>query len=205
MPARRPTVFINVPFDHQYERLYVALIAGIVALGARPRSTLEIPPTKDRLRRIFTLIRSCDFSIHDLSRVQLSGTSPRCPRFNMPFEAGLAAAWYLSGKKRQWYLLESNRFRLQKSLSDLNGYEVNIHEGTTQGILTALLDIFPYRPHQPGPTELRLVSRLLQKAAKEIKKQTHFDLFRPRAFELLRESALEISRRTESRQTVMFD
>lgn len=50
MAPRNPTVFINVPFDKQYERLYVALIAGIVALGGRPRSTLEIPPTKDRLR-----------------------------------------------------------------------------------------------------------------------------------------------------------
>ena len=115
----------------------------------------------------------------------------------MPFEAGLAAASYLSGRKKQWYLLESSRFRLQKSLSDLNGYEVNIHEGTIQGMLAALLDIFPYRLHQPVPGELRLVSSLLQKAANEIKKQTHFDLFRPRAFELLRESALEISRRRE--------
>ncbi|HEX6769506.1 MAG TPA: hypothetical protein VF208_09160 [Candidatus Binatia bacterium] len=197
MAVRSPSVFLNVPFDKQYERLYVALIAGIVALGGRPRTTLEIPPTKDRLRRIFTLIRSCDFSIHDLSRVQLSRGTPRCPRFNMPFEAGLAAASFLSGRKRNWYLLESNRFRLQKSLSDLNGYEVNIHEGTVQGILAALLDIFPYRTNHPGPTELRSVCRLLQKAAKEIKKQNQFDIFRPRAFELLRESAIEISRRTE--------
>jgi hypothetical protein len=195
MAVRRATVFINVPFDNQYEPLYAALIVGIVALGAVPRSTLEIPPTKDRLRRIFTLIRSCDISIHDLSRVQLSHSAPRCPRFNMPFEAGLAAASYLSGTKKNWYLLESAQYRLQKSLSDLNGYEVNIHEGTTQGILAALLDIFPYRPRQPGPTELRLVCRLLRKASVEIKKQSNDDLFRPRAFDLLRETAMELTRR----------
>lgn len=192
MAVRRPAVFINIPFDDQYERLYVALIAGIVALGGRPRSTLEIPPTRDRLRRIFALLQSCDFSIHDLSRVQLSKSAPRCPRFNMPFEAGLAAASYLAGSKRNWYLLEASHFRLQKSLSDLNGYEVNIHGGTVQGLFAVLLDIFPYRTGQAGPGELRAVFRLLQRAAKEIKRQNHSDLFRPHAFELLRATAAEI-------------
>jgi len=56
MADYRANVFINVPFDNQYERLYLALIASIVGLGAYPRSTLEVPPTKDRLRRIFTKI-----------------------------------------------------------------------------------------------------------------------------------------------------
>jgi hypothetical protein len=196
MAVHRANVFINIPFDNQYEHLYLALIASIVGLGAYPRSTLEVPPTKDRLRRIFTLIRSCDISIHDLSRVQLSRSAPRCPRFNMPFEAGLAAASFLSGTKRNWYLLESDRYRLQKSLSDLNGYEVNIHEGTIQGMVAVLLDIFPYRPSQPGPTELRALCRLLVKAASEIKSQSNRDLFRPRAFDLLRETAAEFARRT---------
>ena len=114
----------------------------------------------------------------------------------MRFEAGLAAASYLSGTKKNWYLLESDRYRLQKSLSDLNGYEVNIHEGTTEGMLAVLLDIFPYRRQQPGPAELRLVCRLLKKAAIEIKRQSRQDLFRPRAFELLWETAKELARRT---------
>jgi hypothetical protein len=196
MAFHRASVFINIPFDKQYERLYLALIAGIVGLGGYPRSTLEVPPTKDRLRRIFRLIRSCDISIHDLSRVQLSQSAPRCPRFNMPFEAGLAAASFLSGTKRNWYLLESEPYRLQKSLSDLNGYEVNIHEGTVEGMVAVLLDIFRYRPSQPGPAELRTLCRLLARAASVIKTQSNRDLFRPRAFDLLRETAAEFARRT---------
>jgi hypothetical protein len=95
-----------------------------------------------------------------------------------------------------WYLLESERYRLQKSLSDLNGYEVNIHEGTIEGMVAVLLDIFPYRPSQPGPAELRALCRLLAKAASEIKSQSNRDLFRPRAFDLLRETAGEFARRT---------
>jgi hypothetical protein len=196
MALQRLNVFINIPFDNRYERLCVALIAGIVGLGGYPRSTLEVPPTRDRLRRIFRLIQSCDFSVHDLSRVQLSRSAPRCPRFNMPFETGLAAAAFLSGAKRNWYLLESERYRLQKSLSDLNGYEVNIHEGTIEGMVAVLLDIFPYRRSQPGPTELRSLCRLLAKAAPEIKRQSNGDLFRPHAFDLMRETAAELARRT---------
>jgi hypothetical protein len=117
----------------------------------------------------------------------------------MPFEAGLAVASFLSGPKRNWYVLESERYRLQKSLSDLNGYEVNIHEGTIEGIVAVLLDIFPYRPSQPGPAELRTLCRLLAKAAPEIKSQSSGDLFRPRAFDLLRETAVQFSRRTRIR------
>ena len=60
----------------------------------------------------------------------------------MPFEAGLAVASFLAGSKRRWYLLESDSYRLQKSLSDLNGYEVNIHEGTIQGMIAVLLTFF---------------------------------------------------------------
>jgi len=86
------SVFLNCPFDSKYENLYLALIAGAAALGLKPRCVLEIPTTAARLTRLVDLISQCDYSIHDLSRVQLSGPAPRCPRFNMPFELGLAVA-----------------------------------------------------------------------------------------------------------------
>jgi len=90
-PARsvkRTKVFLNLPFDAQHEKIYLALIAGLSALGLTPRCVLEIQPTSARLTRLLRLISSCEYSIHDLSRVQLSPTAPRCPRFNMPFEIG---------------------------------------------------------------------------------------------------------------------
>ena len=101
MPARRrhprPThVFINCPFDKDYEELFLALIAGLTGLGLTPRCVLEIPPTPESLERLFELIERCAFSVHDLSRVELSLHRPRVPRFNMPFELGLAVALSLS-------------------------------------------------------------------------------------------------------------
>lgn len=197
MPPKKQNVFINIPFDKQYERLYIALIAGLVGLGCWPRSTLEVPPQHDRLRRIYTLVQSCGSSIHDLSRVQLSHDAPRCPRFNMPFEAGLAVALFLPDSKRKWFLLEAQPYRVQKSISDLNGYEVFIHEGKVEGMLVALLDMFPLKPNQPGPLELRNLYKDLRKVAEAVKRENLNDLFRPNSFDLLRFAADEIAKRQE--------
>lgn len=80
-------VFLNIPYDDRFENLFLAFIAGISAFGFAPHATLEIPFSQRRLERIISLIRSCDYSIHDLSRVQLDKAKPRTPRFNMPFDS----------------------------------------------------------------------------------------------------------------------
>jgi len=147
-------VFVNIPFDDRYERLYVAVIAGLCTLGLTPRSVLEIPPTKDRLDRIFRLIQACGSSIHDLSRVQLDHSAPRCPRFNMPFELGLAVSLALTTPSRHhWFVFEEQPHRLQKSLSDLNGFDPFIHGGTVEGMMHALGNAFvTVRPQPRQPT-----------------------------------------------------
>ncbi len=143
-------MFINLPFDLQHERLFLALIAGLVALGLNPRCVLEVPPSTDRLRRLYSLVRACPFSIHDLSRVQLSAGPFRVPRFNMPFELGLAAAIaFEEGVTHQWRALECVPFRLNQSLSDIDGYDHSIHSGTVEGTMDALLDIFVNAKSRP--------------------------------------------------------
>jgi hypothetical protein len=91
---RRPPaeVFLNVPYDRKFENLFLAYIAGISAFGLAPRATLEIRTSQRRLEKIRNLIALCGYSIHDLSRVELDASAPRVPRFNMPFELGLAVA-----------------------------------------------------------------------------------------------------------------
>ncbi|MGH2626137.1 MAG: hypothetical protein ACRDHY_05750 [Anaerolineales bacterium] len=89
-----------------------------VRLRAPPRATLEIPSPARRLDRILELIAACRYSFHDLSRVQLSGGAPR---FNMPFEVGLAVATARWRPAHQWFLLEARPYRLQQTLSDLGG------------------------------------------------------------------------------------
>jgi hypothetical protein len=90
--VEKDAVFLNIPYDAQFERLYLAYIVGLTVLGFVPRATLGIPSGARRLERILSLIHSCRYSVHDLSRVQLDRHAPRTPRFNMPFELGLAVA-----------------------------------------------------------------------------------------------------------------
>jgi hypothetical protein len=118
--AEQESAFLNIPYDHRYESIYLAFVAGLCAFGLRPRATIEIPGAKRRLERIIELIRGCRYSFHDLSRVQLDRNSPPTPRFNMPFELGLAVDWSLgAGSSHEWFVFESKPHRLSKSLSDL--------------------------------------------------------------------------------------
>jgi hypothetical protein len=141
-------VFINVPFDKPRVPIYLGLISGIVAIGLTPRCVLEITPTRDRLRRLYQLISACRYSIHDLSRVELSG-SARVPRFNMPFELGLSVAINLRNGPHEWAVFETKPYRLDRSLSDLKGYDPFIYGGTLEGLFTALLDVFAHLRNAP--------------------------------------------------------
>jgi hypothetical protein len=149
-------VFLNIPYDQKFERLFLAFISGISAFGLVPRATLEITTSSRRLDRILSLIRDCQYSIHDLSRVELDGRAPRTPRFNMPFELGLSVAHQktLGGKKHEWFVCESRNFRLSKSLSDLNGTDPFIHDGTIVGLFRELCNMFRRPGRQPSVQQM---------------------------------------------------
>jgi hypothetical protein len=122
----------------------VAGIAGLCGLGLRPRAAIEIPGPQRRLGRIHELMASCRYSFHDLCRVTLRGG---VPRFNMPFELGLAVALAREGK-HDWFVFESRAHRLQRSLSDLNGTDPLIHGGSPRRLLQGLASVFD-RPGEP--------------------------------------------------------
>lgn len=170
-PRGKVSVFLNIPYDTQFERLYLAYIAGITAFGLEPHATLEIPGGARRLDRIFELLSSCAFSIHDLSRVQLDRKAPRTPRFNMPFELGLAVAWEKLGNKHTWFVCEALDRRILKSLSDLNGSDVYIHGGGVRGVFRELCSAFRRTTNQPTVQEMEFVYRDLMSTLPEIMRQ----------------------------------
>lgn len=137
-PAGASSGFVNAPFDSPYERQFVAVVASIIAIGRTPRCVLEVAESgTGRLRRLLGLIDDCDVSIHDLSRVGIPA------RFNMPFELGLACAVANLGQRRPrhaFVLLERRRYRLQRTLSDLNGFDPYIHNGTVAGTIESIMD-----------------------------------------------------------------
>jgi hypothetical protein len=132
-------VFLNIPFDEEFRSLYLAYIVGLVQLGLVPHLASEISGGERRLNRIFRLIQSCRYSIHDLSRIEVSPAPLAVPRFNMPLELGMAITWgILYPDRHTWFVWESEPYRLQKSVSDLNGTDACIHNGAPEGVLSGL-------------------------------------------------------------------
>ncbi len=136
-------VFLNVPYDEEFSSIYIAYIVGLFQLDLVPHIASEIPGGKRRLDRIFELIQSCRYSIHDLSRVEVSVTPTGLPRFNMPLELGMTITWAnLHPKSHTWFVWESEPYRLQRSASDLNGSDPYIHFGNAEGVLSELRNAF---------------------------------------------------------------
>jgi hypothetical protein len=163
MVKAKESVFLNVPCDRQFTRLYLAYITALSAMGFVQEATLGITGNR-RLDRIAGLIERCEYSIHDLSRVQLDLNPPRTPRFNMPFEFGLAVAWAHEHPKHQWFVFESRRRRLNKSLSDLDGTDAYIHDGTVRGVMREVCNAFVSPGSQPTvPEMIEDVSRVAEK------------------------------------------
>ena len=165
---RNTNVFINVPFDRAYEPCYVALIAGLVAAGLTPASSLEYAADRDRLELVFRRLQRCGVSLHDFSRQR--------GRLNMPFEAGLAKALQLSGRHHSAYFLEAVPRRLLRTLSDAK-QDAYIHHGRPLGVLRLVGSIFG-RPSAPlRLTQLRRVHKLVRRSVPSIRRKwrTLFD------------------------------
>jgi len=145
VPRRKriESVFLNIPYDRGFEDLYLAYIVGLTQLGLRVNATIGVP-NQGRLETIIGLIEESDFSIHDLSRIELS---KGIPRFNMPVELGMALyRSHISKGRHRACVFESKPYRTQRSTSDINGIDPQIHNGTAKGVMAGLRYIF----RQPG-------------------------------------------------------
>jgi hypothetical protein len=68
----------------------------------------------------------------------------------MPCELGLTITWQkLNPSRHTWFVFESRRRRLQKSLSDLDGSDPNILGATVEGIMRELCNAFVRRRGEP--------------------------------------------------------
>jgi hypothetical protein len=178
---KKDDVFLNVPYDGRFENLLLAYIAGITAFGFVPRATLAIPFSQRRLERIISLIASSQYSVHDLSRVELDRTAPRTPRFNMPFELGLTVG--IGNSKHTWIVCEARPHRIKKSLSDIDGTDVYIHGGTVRGVFRELCNAFVRNRRQPSVLQMMQIYRMLRsKFASTLRAAGAKDPFNARVF-----------------------
>ena len=165
------SVFLNIPYDKPFEKLYLAYIVGLVELGLTPRVTLGITHGTARIDRIFELLKSCRYSVHDLSRVEMDRRLPPTPQFNMPFELGLAFAWSrLTPANHDFFAFESINRRAQKSLSDLSGTDFNIHDNEPKGIMRELRNAFERRQNRPTVPNMMKSYNALIRSLPELRK-----------------------------------
>ena len=146
MPAQGPAqkdVFLNCPFDKSYSPLLRAMQFTVLACGFRPRCALERDNAAEvRLDKIMSLIRDeCALGIHDISLTECDGDPP-LPRFNMPFELGLHLGVIRrrkqADKSRRILILDRERYRFQRLLSDIAGQDIRSHGGTPHGLIAAV-------------------------------------------------------------------
>ncbi len=145
MEALKPelSIFINCPFDEGFRPLLRAMQFTILLCGYTPRSALEEDNAGEvRVGKIMRLIRDdCRMGIHDISRTERDG-SPPLPRFNMPFELGLhlGSVWTRSSPDRSAciLILDRERYRYQRLLSDISGQDIRSHGGTPGGMISAV-------------------------------------------------------------------
>ena len=138
------SVFVNCPFDDAYKELLRPLLFVIIYFGHTPRLASERSDSgENRLSKICGLIASCQFSIHDLSRIK-SKKADEFYRMNMPFELGidfgtrLHGAQYTSGKR--FLILEKRPHDLKIALSDLSGVDIKAHADEPEEMCRVLRD-----------------------------------------------------------------
>lgn len=126
-------VFINCPFDGEYASTFHALVFTIFSCGFRARSARELDDgSQTRIDKLYNLIGECRYGIHDLSRTQLDPVH-KLPRFNMPLELGIFLGAKRYGgrdhKLKRLLVMDVDRFRYQKFVSDLSGVDIHEHGG----------------------------------------------------------------------------
>ena len=127
------SVFINCPFDKDYEPVLQAMLFCAVYLGFCPRIATESNDSaENRLAKIRGLIENSKYSIHDLSRCQATKKGEHF-RLNMPFELGVdygCRQYYGRGRQtKKLLILEEERYRYQAAISDLAGCDIQAHGG----------------------------------------------------------------------------
>lgn len=142
-PERRArSVFLNCPFDDEYESLFHAMVFTVIRCGFVARCALEVAGTEEnRFEKIAGIIRDCDHSIHDLSRVELDKVN-HLPRFNMPFELGLFFGARLYGgraqKTKTCFVLDSKPHQYKITLSDIGGQDGAGHDNDYKELIGAV-------------------------------------------------------------------
>lgn len=132
-------IFVNCPFDDEYKPLFDAAVFCIHDAGFIAHCALEISDSsQNRLSKILSLIGSCKYGLHDISRVGLD-VDTSLPRFNMPLELGIFLGCKAFGTRthqaKSCLVLDSEPYRYRSSMSDVAGQDIAAHHNDVRQLI----------------------------------------------------------------------
>lgn len=175
-------VFLNCPFDEEYRPIFEAIIFAAIHCGFVIRCAREREDSGEtRILKIVEIIRSSQFGIHDISRVELDEAN-QLPRFNMPLELGLflgAKAYSTESKQKakRCLVLDTQPYRYQKFVSDIAGQDIRAHGGSPKKALGLTRNWLATvcKRKLPGPAELERLYAEFQNELPEILEKLDFE------------------------------
>lgn len=138
-------VFVNCPFDPEYRPMLLATIFTVQYLGLIPMLALDSQDSGEvRFHKIVGLINTCQYGIHDLSRCTAEEKGEFF-RLNMPLELGLdlGARYFGSAqlRKKKCLIMETERYRYQKAISDIGGSDIKAHKNSPNEVIRIIRDL----------------------------------------------------------------
>jgi hypothetical protein len=178
---RRLSVFINCPFDHEFQPTFEAIVFCCVCCGFLPRCAIESGTTAlPRMTRITEAMVNSKYSIHDLSRCRGEGDE-NLARFNMPLELGIAMVERLrtttaDGPNHDWLVLVPEGHAYKKFVSDLSGYDPTEYDGKPESAVPAVMSWLATRSDAvvtPTPAAVLRVFPAFRNALVELQAEWH--------------------------------
>src|SRR5947207_4743693 len=170
MPASpSASVFINCPFDKEYQPLFDAIVFCVSACGFVPRCTLELTDAGEvRIENIYRLIAQCNHGIHDISRTEVEGQPYRLPRFNMPLELGIfLGAKRFGGRssRKRCLIMDRAPYRYKRFTSDIGGQDIKAHHLRPVNAIRHVRDWLQSAPGKPPFPAGRRSGRIISDSA----------------------------------------
>jgi len=151
-------VFLNYPFDQDFEPMANAMSFAVVAAGLLPVCARDLStPDRPRLEAIVDAIVHSDYSAHDLSRFTGEGASNHA-RMNMPIEMGMAVFHALNSQRRdhRCAFFVPTPYDYQRFASDLAGLDPKCHDNSDERMVAEMYEwlrgVVPDRMMNSRPT-----------------------------------------------------
>ncbi|HKO99963.1 MAG TPA: hypothetical protein VJU86_23515 [Pyrinomonadaceae bacterium] len=166
---RLQQVFLNYPFDDDFEHLGLAMHFAVIASGLIPVCARDLTsPDRPRLEMLVHAIDNCHLSAHDFSRLTGEGEL-NFARFNMPVEMGMALFHALQTQRNEhrcaFFVQAAHDYRI--AASDLAGLDPISYENDEFSLLTSVYEWL--RDSVQNPMTTPVASALVRESYRRVR------------------------------------